>query len=218
MDTELNNESGQVSSQRKGRSRRSRSHRHSDPRIWGLGLALLITVVFLFIRFLYTSLRIEALTNQVNTVQEQLILKENENVKLKSSLAQSKDELKKVIAGRLPSVVRLEPDHVLEVKDDFIKNIVFTVVTQNRHKHYEYKLVVINPSRQIIVPKFKLLLFDKFGVQVGMDQVLKSAELAPGESRSYSSRVELSMDDEPAYFHVSTTMPATGDIVKNPPK
>ena len=201
---ESNNEAGQYSQQRLHRSRRSRSSHHSSLKIWGLSLALLIMIVVLFISFVYAGSRIEELSSRASAVQEKLFLKEKEVEELKANLTKSKNELEALINGRLPSVIKLEPDKVLAVNNDLIKNIVFTVVTQDGVRQYEYKLVVENQSRKMIVPKFRLLIFDKYGVQIGIDQVLTGDELAPGESRSYSSKVEFFMKEAPAYFQVSS--------------
>lgn len=215
MSVESNNDTDQNSLPKTHRSRRSRSSRHTRMKIWGLSFALLIMFVILFITSAYTSARINQLSIQVSSNQEQLLLKEKEINELKSQLTQSKDELEKLIKGRLPAVMKLVPDQVLTVNKDFIKNIVFTVLTQNDSKHYEYKLVVENLSHKIIVPKFRLLIFDKSGVQIGMDQVLRGEELAPGESRSYSSKIDFFMTEEPAYFQFSSMIPTGADRIQS---
>ena len=215
MSVESNNDTDQNSLPKTHRSRRSRSSRHTRMKIWGLSFALLIMFVILFITSAYTSARINQLSIQVSSNQEQLLLKEKEINELKSQLTQSKDELEKLIKGRLPAVMKLVPDQVLTVNKDFIKNIVFTVLTQNDSKHYEYKLVVENLSHKIIVPKFRLLIFDKSGVQIGMDQVLRGKELAPGESRSYSSKIDFFMTEEPAYFQFSSMIPTGADRIQS---
>ena len=215
MSVESNNDTDQNSLPKTHRSRRSRSSRHTRMKIWGLSFALLIMFVILFITSAYTSARINQLSIQVSSNQEQLLLKEKEINELKSQLTQSKDELEKLIKGRLPAVMKLVPDQVLTVNKDFIKNIVFTVLTQNDSKHYEYKLVVENLSHKIIVPKFRLLIFDKSGVQIGMDQVLRGEELAPGESRSFSSKIDFFMTEEPAYFQFSSMIPTGADRIQS---
>jgi len=208
MSMESNNDLGQNSQRSSQRSRRSRSSRHGGLKIWGLSFALIVTLVVLFISFVYSGSRIEALSNQADSAQQQLFLKTKEVDEMKSDLAQSKKELEEIIKGRLPSVMQLVPDKVLAVNKDLIKNIVFTVVNHDGTKQYEYKLVVENRSHSKIVPKFRLLIFDKYGVQIGLDQVLTSEELAPGESQSYSSKVDFFMKEEPAYFDVSGMIPA----------
>lgn len=215
MNLESNNDISENSQLRTHRSRRSRHSRHSGLKIWSLSFALLITLVILFISFVYSSSRIEALSTRADAVQKELFLKNKEVDEMKSNLAQSKNELEELIKGRLPSVMKLVPDKVLAVNKDLIKNIVFTVVKQDGSKHYEYKLVMENRNRTRIVPKFRLLIFDKYGVQIGLDQVLTSEELAPGESRSYSSRVDFFMKEEPAYFDVSGMIPSGAERLQS---
>lgn len=215
MNMESNNDTSQYSQHSTHRSRRSRPSRRSHLKIWGLSLGLVITLVILLITFVYSSLRIEELSGRVSSIQEQLFLKEKEVDELKSGLTHSKSELEALIKGRLPTVMKLVPDQVLAVNSDSIKNIVFTVVTQGGARQYEYKLVVENSSHNIVTPKFRLLIFDKYGVQIGIDQVLTGQELAPGESRSYSSKVDFFMKEEPAYFHVSSMIPAGAERLQS---
>jgi len=212
---ESNNNTVQQSEYKSHRSRRSSRSRHSRLKIWALTFALLVTVVILIISSAYNSSRIEKLSTRAGDTQEQLFLKEQEVKNLMTQLAHSKNELEKYIEGRLPGVIRLVPDQVLTVEKDIIKNIVFSVVTQNGAKLYEYKLVVENLSRENIVPKFRVLVFDKYGVQIGIDQVLKGEELAPGESRSYSSKVEFFLKNEPVYFQVSSEIPRGAERMQN---
>lgn len=190
------------------RSRRSRSSRHSRIKIWGLSFSLTIVLVILFITFVYTGARIEALSNQVSSNQEQLVLKDKEINELNARLASSKHDLETLIQGRIPTVMKLVPDQVLTVNKDSIKNIVYTVVTQGDSKQYEYKLVMENLSHKNIAPNFRLLIFDKYGVEIGMDKISSGETLAPGESRSYSSKVNFFLAEEPAYFQFSSMDPA----------
>jgi len=215
MNMESNNDLSQNSQLSSHRSRRSRSSRHSGLKIWGLSFALIVALVVLFISFVYSGSRIEALSTRSDSVQKELFLKTKEVDELKSNLAQSKKELEELIKGRLPSVMKLMPDKVLAVNKDLIKNIVFTVVNHDGAKQYEYKLVMENHSQTRIVPKFRLLIFDKYGVQIGLDQVLTSEELAPGESRSYSSKVDFFMKEEPAYFDVSSMIPTGAERLQS---
>lgn len=195
MSMETNNDTGGHSPHKTHRSRRSGSSRRSRVKIWGLSLALLSTIVLLFISVVYSGSRIAILTKRADAIQDQLIRKEQEVDELKSRIAHS-------------SLTKLLPDQVLAVNRDFIKNIVFSVVTQGGSKTYEYKLVVENPSHEAIVPKFRVFIFDSDGLEIGLDQVLQGEELAPGESRSYSSKVDFFMQEEPAYFQVSSIIPA----------
>lgn len=189
------------------KSRRSRRSRHGNLKIWALSLALLFSVVIMFITLVYNGSRIDSLTSRANAAQEQLFLKEQKIEELSSRLAQSNSELERFLEGRLPSVMRLDVDQVLVINQGFLKNIVFSVVSQDGDRAHEYKLVLENLTHSNIVPKFRVLVFDKYGVQIGIDQVLTGDELAPGESRSYSSSVKFFMNEKPAYFKVSSLIP-----------
>ncbi len=212
---ESNNNTAEYSEHKPHRSRRSSRSRHSRLKIWALTFALFIMIVILFITIVLNSSRIEKLSSRVNSTQEQLFLREHEVEELKSQLLQSKKELEDYMEGRLPGVMKLAPDQVLAVDKNIIKNIVFSVITQNGSRLYEYKLVVENLTQKRVVPQFNVLVFDRYGVQVGMDQVMKGEELAPGESRSYSSKVNFFMKNEPVYFQVSSVTPHAAELVQN---
>ncbi len=204
---ESNNNADQYSDRKSRRTRKARRSHNNRMKIWGLTVVLLLLIIILIISRAYSSSQVDKLSNRVSSIQQQLFVKEEEVDDLRSQLTQLKGELKGYVEGRIPSVMSLVPDEVLEVNKDIIKNIVFSVIMQNGSKVYEYKLVMENLTKEIIVPKFKLLIFDKYGIQIGLDQVLKGEVLAPGESRSYSSKVEFFMNNEPVYFQVFSEAP-----------
>ncbi len=212
---ESNNNTAEYSEHKAHRSRRSSRTRHSSLKIWGLAFALFIMIVILFITIVLNSSRIEKLSSRISSTQEQLFLREHEVEELESQLLQSKKELENYMEGRLPGVMKLEPDQVLAIDKNIIKNIVFSVITQNGSRLYEYKLVVENLTQKRLVPQFNVLVFDRYGVQIGMDQVKKGEELAPGESRSYSSKVNFFMKNEPVYFQVSSAIPHGMERMQN---
>ena len=202
MSTEPNNDIVRHSPHALHRSRRTGSSRHSRRKIWGLGVALLVTIVVLFVSAVYSSSRIAELSNRTSAMQQQLFLKEQEIDQLKARMTHA-------------NLMKLVPDQVLALNKDFIKNIVFSVITQGGSKIYEYKLVVENRSHETISPKFRVLVFDNDGIQIGIDQVLKGEKLAPGESRSYSSKVDFFMKEEPTYFQVSSMIPTGAERIQD---
>ena len=116
MNMESENDQSQNSQQSSHRSRRTRSSRHSGLKIWGLSFALIVTLVVLFISFVYSGSRIEALSTRSDLVQQELIQKTKEVNELKADLGQTKKDMEELIKGRLPSVMQLVPDKVLAVK------------------------------------------------------------------------------------------------------
>jgi hypothetical protein len=47
-------------------------------------------------------------------------------------------------------------------------------------------------------------VFDRYGIQIGSAEIAGRGEIAPGESRSQSSVIDLFIDEVPLYFYVST--------------
>jgi hypothetical protein len=60
-----------------------------------------------------------------------------------------------------------------------------------------------NDSNSMAAPEVKVLLFGELGVQLGMDEVAKQESLLRGETRSYSSIIDLAIPGEPYYFYVA---------------
>ncbi len=185
-------------------SRRSSRSRRRGLQVVFLTSALIVAVVVLIGVSVYSSVRIGILSDDNLVLKQDVFVKDEELNRLKPALAQVQQELAQMIEGRLPDVRELELDQVLPINKGNVKNIVFTIVGSGRHKRYEYRLVIENGTQQKISPDFRILIFNKRGIQVGMKRVTVDPALAPGESRSFSDAVELFMNDEPAYFQLST--------------
>lgn len=180
----------------------SRSHQHKllTP---GLSIGLVIAVCALIGTAVFTNLRIDFLTETNSDLQQKLFLSEQELTKIRPELEHARQELAQLIEDRLPNIRKLEPDQVLAINEDHIKNIVFTLIRRGNNTQYEYKLVIENHSKSKVSPKYRVLLFNKHGIQIGMDQVVAETELAPGESRSFSNVVKLFIKEDPVYFQIS---------------
>ena len=184
-------------------SRRGRSSRGKSKQRLILGIALGLTLIILFLTTLYFVTEISRLTALASTLRVQLEKDEQELSRLRPLLEKTKSELDSLVKGRFPHLTALEPDKVLNVNQGYVKNVVFNVVRQGRDKKFEYKLVMENLASHEIRPEFKIVVFDKLGVQIGQDEVSQPNGLMPGESRSYSSALRLFMDAEPAYFYLN---------------
>ena len=116
-------------------------------------------------------------------------------------------ELEQMVSGRYPNLHKLTPDEVLPVDERYVKNIVFSRISRGREELFEYRVVMENRDGQAVVPRFRVLAFDRRGVQVGVDEVRQLDELRSSESRSYSATLDLFMSGEPAYFHIDFSTP-----------
>jgi hypothetical protein len=146
--------------------------------------------------------RVTNLTNANRALTEELFRHEQEIKQLRPRLEASERELQMLMEGRLPNLHGLIPDQVIPVQEQYIKNIVFTVVNRGEDKTYEYKLVMDNPTHLRVQPRFRVLVFDRMGVQVGVDEVELLEALGGGESRSHASTLDVFMNSQPRYFAI----------------
>jgi cell division protein FtsB len=122
---------------------------------------------------------------------------------LETTVAELNDEILTLSQGRIPGLRRIEFDQVLQVDKEYVKNVVFSITRQGDKRTYEFKMLLHNAGPDILQPGGTLALFDRAGLQLGIVHFKKlegSLFLAPGESRSYYDRVDLSRPGEPVYY------------------
>jgi len=184
------------------RSRRQRSTARSSTLVAVLGGLLGLSVFLLVVGAITLGGRVTTLANANRALTEELFRHEQEIRQLRPRLEASERELQMLMEGRLPNLHSLIPDQVIQVQEQYIKNIVFTVVNQGEDKNYEYKLVMDNAGQLRIQPHFRVLVFDRMGVQVGVDEVELGDTLGAGESRSHASTLDVFMNGQPRYFAI----------------
>lgn len=170
-----------------------------------LTIALSVSLSVLFIVVIFSVVRISGLVGENDTLHAELAKAKQELSQMGIELERTRKILSEMTKGRLPHLLDLVPDKVLHINGSYLKNIVFTVLSQNGTKHYEYKLVMENSSARTVYPEARMFVFDRYGVQIGSAEVAGRAGLAPGESRSHTSVIDLFIAEEPRYFYVSTS-------------
>jgi len=187
------------------RSRRSSSGNHKVSRRLTLTIALAVSLLVLLAVIIFSVVSIGGLDSEINALQTDLAKARQELSRIGPELEQTRKIVSEMTKGRLPHLLELVPDKVLNINSAYLKNIVFTVLNQNGTKSYEYKLVMENSTGRTIHPAAKILVFDRYGIQIGGAEMAGRTEIAPGESRSQSSVIELFLDEEPRYFYISTS-------------
>lgn len=125
----------------------------------------------------------------------------------KSLIKTLKSEIQALTLNRLPGLINLNFDEVIEVDKRYVKNIVFTRTGKKGTHLYEYKVVLEN-NNVALQPALKILLFDRSGVQVGMSTLSQKTEqgsitrLDQDEVRTHYAVVQLPDNSEPEYFQV----------------
>lgn len=184
------------------RSRRKRSTARNSTLVTVLAVLLGLSVFLLVVGAITLGGRVTALANANRALSQELFRHEQEITQLRPRLEASERELQMLMEGRLPNLHSLIPDQVIQVQEQYIKNIVFTVVNQGEDKSYEYKLVMDNADELRIQPRFRVMVFDRMGVQVGVDEVELGDALGAGESRSHASTLDVFMESQPRYFAI----------------
>lgn len=188
------------------RSSRSNSAPHKTSRRLALTIALSFSLLALFLLAIYSVVRINGLVRENEVLQDELTKARQELSQAGPELEQHRKTVSEMTKGRLPHLRDLEPDKVLQINDTYLKNIVFTVLNQDGIKSYEYRLVMENSTARTIHPEVRILVFDRYGVQIGNAEVAGRADMAPGESRSQSAVIDRFIDEEPHYFYVSKSL------------
>jgi hypothetical protein len=120
--------------------------------------------------------------------------------------------------------VPLTSDETITTDNNYIRNIIFTLVKNGTKETYEYRLVMHNDTLSVIHPMVEILLFNDIGIQIGLAQVEHTnastgtgrSSLDPGEVRSYTATINLIRDEEPHYFllAVSEARQASADKMR----
>ena len=191
----------------RSRSHRSSSELHKVSRRLALTVALSASLLLLLFVIIFSVIRISGLEEGNDALQAELTKARQELSQTGPELERTRKTLAEMTKGRLPHLLDLVPDKVLNINGPYLKNIVFTVLNQHGTKSYEYKLVMENSTAKTVRPAARIFVFDRHGVQIGSAEVAGRTDLASGESRSQSSMIDRFIDEEPRYFYVST-MPA----------
>ncbi len=191
--------------------RRSRGNYRSEKKIRLLKIVLGSCLIAYFLTVAFTWMSMARTGNEMEEQTMQLRKQGKTIAETKAELQEVTTERDALVADRIPGLIPLDYDAAIAIDDQYIRNIIFTLVSNGRERHYEYRMVMHNNTLSIIKPKVEILLFDDVGIQVGRAVVEKSnattevdrADLDPGEVRSYSSSIDLFRIEEPRYFLLS---------------
>ena len=122
---------------------------------------------------------------------------------LKAERKELLQQLAVKVRGRVPGLRPILNEQVLNINQGLVKDVLFTVSGTADKQNYEYQVVLRNSSNQPAKVGLKLLLFNRFGVQIDEAGIGRDADgtLNPGEVSSHSGQA--AADPEwglPAYF------------------
>ncbi len=204
---------GKHSSSRSRHSRRSASSYRCEAKIRRYKYLLAAISILFLLTYVFTWLYV---TRKATEHKQTLHELRKEDIALKAvtrELETVRKELDTLVQNRIPGLLPLKYDEAITVDNQYVRNIIFTLVKNGKKRKYEYRLVMHNNTLSIIHPAVDILLFNDTGIQIGVAQVeykdasTKSGHSAldPGEVRSYTSFIDLNRDEEPRYFFLAVS-------------
>ena len=169
------------------------------------GISILFLIILIF-SWLQTARESSEYHQAILDLRKQEVLAKN----LASELETVKNERDILVQERIPGLIPLTYDEAINIDNEYVRNIIFTLAKTGKKNIYEYRLVLHNNTLSIARPKAKIILFSDIGIQIGMAQIEQTdastetdarAALDPGEVRSYTAAIDLTRNEEqPSYF------------------
>jgi hypothetical protein len=192
---------------RKSRYRR-RSRYHSEARLRRyrqllIGISILFALIYIFTWFHISGKSGELQQSTVQLRKLEATLKD-----VSTELETVRSERDALVQDRIPNLLPLTYDEAINIGEEYVRNVIFTLVKNGKKETYEYRLVLHNDSLGVVRPRVEIFLFNDIGIQIGVAEVTASnattdvdrIELDPGEVRSYSATINMIRDEEPSYF------------------
>jgi hypothetical protein len=171
-----------------------------------LAAGMVASIVFSVMLYFHTK-RLRGGETQLTIAHKQL---EGELAKARERITELNNDLRILLANRIPGVDGLVFDRQIELNDQYVKNITFVESGLGDESTIEYSAVLHNGRTGPILPKVTIALFDDSGLQTGAARLDKSQtvtpadipELQPGETRTYSAQIDLQRRAPSKYFVV----------------
>lgn len=181
------------------------------------GISILFLVILIF-SWLQVARKSSERHQAMLDLRKQEVLVKN----LTEELGTIQNERDILVQERIPGLIPLTYDETINIDNEYVRNIIFTLAKTGKKNIYEYRLVLHNNTLSIARPKARIILFSDIGIQVGMAQIEQSdastetdarTALDPGEVRSYTAAIDLVRDEEPSYFILDIS--ETGNTATN---
>ncbi len=171
-----------------------------------LAAGLVSSIVFSMVLYFYIK-RVSNGETQLSVAHQQL---QGELAEARERITELNNDLRILLANRIPGIDRLVFDRQIELNDQYVKNITFVESGLDDERTIEFSTVLHNGRTGPVLPKVSILLFDESGLQTGRAELDKSQtitpadipELQPGETRTYSAQIDLFRQAPSKYFVV----------------
>ena len=192
------------------RRRRSRYRNSGETRRRLLKAAAIVGVAIIALVIMVMSIGLSSLSAENTRLVAENNRKARELEQTRFELATVTEHRDTLVTGRIPRLHPLQFDQAIDIRQGYVRNVIFTLTRSSVGNTHEYRMVLHNDSLSVVQPKVKVVLFDAVGVQIGMAELNRATATAekdrvlldPGEVRSYSGIIPVHGREKPEYFLV----------------
>ncbi len=175
-----------------------------------IALAAIIAAVVLAIVLIRSHFRGETLDAEAGFLASEVNRVRHELEQARQLLAAQEVERNTLMKQRIPGLAVLAFDRIFDVDNQYVKKLSFSTAGPGDGQALACYAVLKNTSAAPISPYATILLFDRKGLQTGAAHLIRETAsppvehdmLEPGETRTYSARIEPIRPDPPFYFLV----------------
>ena len=171
---------------------------------------LLVVLVVLAVAGVMTFFKMQQFRGEAQQLTIDLRQSEEDLARAREKITEMNNDLRIMLANRIPGVAELSMNRQLEINDQYVRNITFVQSGTDQSKAIEFSTVLENTRAVPALPNVTIVLFDESGLQTGaarltQDQAVTpvdAPELQPGETRTYSAQIQLQRETPSKYFAV----------------
>jgi hypothetical protein len=205
-----NNGRGMYFDRQTSRHSASRSKTKKIHRLTALVALLAVTLVMVSMGWIMAWAKLKKVESDNLSLDVNLRQTGGQLESLKARLLEREAAVQAMVEKRIPGLSLLEYNKVIGLNDKYVQNIRFAEAGTSNSRAIEYHVIVKNDTSDLVSPKVKIFLFDQFGIETGFAKLKspdrtddgRSEELQPGETRSYTGRMDIKRQAVSKFFLV----------------
>lgn len=200
--------SREESSGSRRRGRRIKPDVRTERKAQRLQLALIIVLSLTVVGILSAGLYVDSISDEGEILEKEVSRLDRELTTATTALERITSDRDMLVSDRIPGLSLVRYDETLQIGDQYVRNIVFTLAKKDDKPSYEYRVVFSNDGLSTVIPDLHIILFSEVGIQLGDAQVPSDDlseddlifTLEPGEVRTHSGTIEYASSESPKYF------------------
>jgi hypothetical protein len=205
-----NNGRGMYRDRQGSRHTASRSKTKKIHRLTALAALLAVALVVVSMGWIMAWAKLKKVESDALSLDVNLRQTGDQIQSLKAQLLEREAAVQAMVEKRIPGLSLLKFNKVIDLKDKYVANVRFTEAGTANAKAIEYHVILKNDTADLVSPKVKIFLFDQFGIETGFAKLKSpesaddpsSDELQPGETRSYTGKMDIERQAVSKFFLV----------------